>query len=77
MTGCIADETWALLASPARSVSCLHQDRTGSGLCENRAAQSPSCQCLESFIPAPPFKVRAAGSQNIFIYLLSPGLGEP
>lgn len=56
---------------------CNHQDGTRSGfstrrLCENRSAQSPSCQCFKSFIPISPFKVKAADIQNIFA-LLSPG----
>lgn len=56
---------------------CNHQDGTRSGFstqrfCENRSAQSPSCQCFKSFIPVSPFKVKAADIQNIFA-LLSPG----
>lgn len=56
---------------------CNHQDGTRSGFstqrfCENRSAQSPSCQRFKSFIPVSPFKVKAADIQNIFV-LLSPG----
>lgn len=81
MTECIADETSGSLGT---FHVCQHQDGTRSGLsvqgfCESRAAQSPSCQRLESFIPISPFKVRAADVQKYIYTALSwrsSGLGE-